>query len=816
MRGALLILGAWTVYGLVHAVYWMATNQTQLWRWGWIVATALILAWVWAALTPLVFRLSTAAAPARVGWTASIAIHGAVLATISLVMTALRLALIAVLLTDVTPPLASRFEYVPKIFAEVFWSRAVFWADVHLFTYLTVVLTGLALASHRRYVDRALRAHVLETQLARAQLHFLELQLQPHFLFNSLNAIQELAHETPNAAERMLRRLHALLAMSLERSGRDEVSLAEELAALEPYLDIQRTRFEWLSVKVSADEAARLALVPHLILQPLAENAIRHGLAVRQAPGHIDVSAERRGDRLLLRVRDDGVGLSPLKSGRPGIGLRNAGERLRQLYGADHRFELRQAPGSGVLVEIEIPYRAAASPVARSSWTDHTGSRERLVEVPMEEIAAWRTGEFAASMEGPSGLALDEPPPPVRSSAARTAADESELHSRSTSDASVPPPANPPERADPELPLLTRRTWFTLVAVWLVAFVLWTSQMHLFVFLSEPDMARWDAEIARLQLAGAAYWIAVSLGVLLLARRFRLTRRRLVPHLAIHLVAAVAASFAFLWVLQALRLNPGPILANTLNINPLTGNFFVYFGLLAWSHSRDFAAWYAAREITAAQLTSRIARSRFQALCVQVRPQFLLGTLDLLARLVHVDVPRADRLIARLADVLRLTLEMAREHVTTLQQELQLLTTSVEAHRLGIRPSVTLETHVDPAALPTPMPSRLLCTMVDDLLAAEPDGAGATGAVLPLTVQITAERGRDATRVRLHGDAPWKVESPDLHAWWRKKSAAEAAVADADPLVTVAFPDRTTAVLIIADDPPPSEPNAAHATPVAA
>jgi LytS/YehU family sensor histidine kinase len=182
---------------------------------------------------------------------------------------------------------------------------------------------------------------------------------------------------------------------------------------------------------------------------------------------------------------------------------------------------------------------------------------------------------------------------------------------------------------------------------------------------------------------------------------------------------------------------------------------------------------------------------------VQVRPQFLLGTLDLLARLVHVDVPRADRLIARLADVLRLTLDMAREHVTTLQQELQLLSASVEAHRLGVRPSVALETHIDQEALAKPMPSRLLCTMVDDLLAA--DGDGASDAATPLTIRVSAERAPDATRVRLHAEVG--VGAPgDLHGWWRKKSAAEAAVAAAGPLVTVAFPDRSTAVLIVADE----------------
>jgi hypothetical protein len=238
---------------------------------------------------------------------------------------------------------------------------------------------------------------------------------------------------------------------------------------------------------------------------------------------------------------------------------------------------------------------------------------------------------------------------------------------------------------------------------------------------------------------------------------------------------------------------------NEFNINPLTGNFFLYFGLLAWSHSRDFAAWYRARELASAQLTSEIARSRFQALCVHVRPQFVLGTLDLLARLVHVDVPRADRLIARLADVLRLTLDTASLHSTSLVEELDLVNASVEAHRLGIRPGVMLVLDVPPEALGTTLPSRLLATLVDDLLATDPDGP--KGAVLPLEVQVSAERAIDATRIRVRGVNVGPASNKGPHDWWRRKSAAEAAVADAGPLVTVAFPDRATAVLIVADNP---------------
>lgn len=799
-----MIVAAWTIFGLLHAAFWVLTTslsvegevpmpvEVPVRHLLGLTATALLLAWTWAALTPLIFRLAAFATPRRIGWFGTIAMHAGAFLAIASGVTALRHALLPLLTGE--PPSGLTFL-----------SRLVFLVDVQLFTYLTVVLTGRAIASHRRYVDRALRAHVLETQLARAQLHFLELQLQPHFLFNSLNTIQELAHESPDAAERMLRRLHALLAMSLERSGRDEVSLADELAALEPYVDIQRTRFDWLSVRIQADEEARAALVPHLILQPLVENAIRHGLAVRNQPGHIEVVAERVGERLRMRVQDDGVGLAPLsESARRGIGLRNASERLRQLHGTDHHFKLAEAPGGGAVVEIDIPYRRAERVAAPTLWTEAPPSRETVPEITMEEISAWRTGEFETAVS-------DSEAAEIRREAARTRAARDKVPATFGADGPARPAAvfeTVASSSEPAPPLLTVRTWLALVVFWLGAAVLWTLQIQGFSALLDGMPFQWSASTARLQLAGAMYWIAVSLGVLYLSRRFRLGRRRFLLHLAIHLGAAVLVSFGFLWVLQALRFTDDPIL-NPFNINPLTGNFFIYFGLLAWSHARDFVAWYRSHEITSVQLTSQIARSRFQALCVQVRPQFLLGTLDLLARLVHVDVPRAERLIARLADVLRLTLDMAREHTTTLQQELQLLSASVEAHRLGIRPNVRLETNVDPAALATPMPSRLLCTMVDDLLAAEPENGGILRAVPPLAVRVTAERGMDATRIRLRGDTDWKTGSTELHAWWRKKSAAEAAVADAGPLVTVAFPDQATAVLIVADEPVVTSPVAA-------
>ena len=167
-----MILAAWTVFGLLHATFWILTTSLSpdadvpmppglpLRHILGLVATALLLAWTWAALTPLIFRLTAFASPARIGWIATMAMHAGAFLAIASGTTALRHALLPILTGE--PPTGLTFL-----------SRLVFLLDVQLFTYLAVVLTGRAIASHRRYVDRALRAHVLETQLARAQLHFL-------------------------------------------------------------------------------------------------------------------------------------------------------------------------------------------------------------------------------------------------------------------------------------------------------------------------------------------------------------------------------------------------------------------------------------------------------------------------------------------------------------------------------------------------------------------------------------------------------------------------------------------------------------------
>jgi LytS/YehU family sensor histidine kinase len=199
----------------------------------------------------------------------------------------------------------------------------------------------------------------LEARLARAQLEALELQLHPHFLFNTLNAITALITQEPRSAERIVSGLSELLRFSLSRAGEQEVTLERELDLLGRYIDIQVVRFpDRLRVDLDVDPDVMTAMVPSMVLQPLVENAIRHGIAPRAAGGRVEVRAQREGDTLRLTVRDDGLGAAAKGSGdgRGGVGLANTRARLQHLYGDQQ--ELRAGPleSGGYLVTIDIPF----------------------------------------------------------------------------------------------------------------------------------------------------------------------------------------------------------------------------------------------------------------------------------------------------------------------------------------------------------------------------------------------------------------------------------------------------------------------------
>ena len=241
--------------------------------------------------------------------------------------------------------------------------------------YGLILLASHAFNYYRRYREGELKASQLQAQLAQAQLQALKMQLHPHFLFNTLHSISALLYKDTGAADKMIARLGDFLRLTLENSGTQEVTLRQELEFLKCYLAIERIRFnDRLTTRLDVDARALEVHVPNLILQPIVENAIRHGIAPRAAPGRIEISAKRNNGSLRISVTDNGPGLSakassprPTSSGGAvktqtgGLGLANTRARLAQLYGDEHRFELADAPEGGLVVTLEIPVRSPSA-----------------------------------------------------------------------------------------------------------------------------------------------------------------------------------------------------------------------------------------------------------------------------------------------------------------------------------------------------------------------------------------------------------------------------------------------------------------------
>ena len=232
---------------------------------------------------------------------------------------------------------------------------------VNVATYWGIIGLQYAIGYYQMYRERELRASQLEAKLAQSQLQILKMQLHPHFLFNTLNTISELVHKDPDVAEQMVTNLSDLLRLSLESAGKQEVPLQQELDFLEKYLEIEQTRFQdRLRVRMQIDPQSLDASVPNMILQPLVENAIRHGIAPLACGGEIEIEAVRENGSLRLRVSDDGRGLPSgnVNAIKEGVGLSNTRARLNHLYGAAHELELQSAPDRGLTLSMTIPYRS--------------------------------------------------------------------------------------------------------------------------------------------------------------------------------------------------------------------------------------------------------------------------------------------------------------------------------------------------------------------------------------------------------------------------------------------------------------------------
>lgn len=210
---------------------------------------------------------------------------------------------------------------------------------------------------YTQFKSQKIKAAQLETQLAKAQLSALKMQLHPHFLFNTMHSISSLMEEDVKSAQRMIAKLSDLLRITLDNAGVQTVSLKQELEFLKGYLEIQQTRFhDRLKIIYDIDDSALNAEVPNLLLQPLVENAIKHGISPVAEGGQIEISVSVSDQRLILKVIDDGKGNGD-KEVSEGIGIKNIRERLEQLYADNHSMELLSENGNGFSAVIKIPYK---------------------------------------------------------------------------------------------------------------------------------------------------------------------------------------------------------------------------------------------------------------------------------------------------------------------------------------------------------------------------------------------------------------------------------------------------------------------------
>jgi signal transduction histidine kinase len=309
-----------------------------------------------AALTGAIFSFSHRFRLDTSRWPRALAAHAVAALSFSLLHFAVLLGVRLALWPGAVKPPSLRWV----TFSQRLFLTNMDWA---LMTYSALVGLSLALAYHRESQARALNAAQLETQLSEARLRTLQAELHPHFLFNTLHAISTLVHSRPESADRMISRLSDLLRLTFDRSGSAEVPLQEELEFLQKYLEIEQTRFQdRLTVQYEIAPDSLDAEVPRLILQPLVENAIQHGVSPRSGPGSIQIASHVEDNRLSLEVRDDGVGLSANARARlrSGIGLANTRDRLECLYGDAYRLEFSDG-GQGLTVRIEIPFHIAGA-----------------------------------------------------------------------------------------------------------------------------------------------------------------------------------------------------------------------------------------------------------------------------------------------------------------------------------------------------------------------------------------------------------------------------------------------------------------------
>lgn len=346
-RIAVAIIG-WTTIGCIFAL----PNMSMANGWRQPLLASLALWWSWGILAPLIVAADLRLPFSEAQLSRRIAAH----LFLSVFFTSLLvyvLAAVRALFGLGNWAMLGNPQLLPSAFRGMFlWSWLIYWV---------IVGAWQAYRYHRRYLSSELRRERLERQFSEARLNALRMQLDPHFLFNALNTISSQVERDPRLARRMIEHLGDLLRLSLESKDRQEVPLSEEMAFLEHYLAIQKIRFgENLKVEIRVAPEVKYASVPSLFVQPLVENAIRHGISRRASGGRVTVSAERIGDQLEIRVLDDGVGLPQgwNLDACSGLGLSVTRERIAGLHANGHsHFSVRNRAEGGTEVEVLLPLK---------------------------------------------------------------------------------------------------------------------------------------------------------------------------------------------------------------------------------------------------------------------------------------------------------------------------------------------------------------------------------------------------------------------------------------------------------------------------
>ena len=611
-RAVLFVFSAWLGFFALEIVFTAALDRSGTTFWSREILVDLTMAVYWTAITfPIAAWHRRVRASGR-GVASMLGMHLPLLASATLgdtLVTRLSLRYF----TGFTP-------------AAPFVATLTFFLDFDALCYLAVIVVADALIARDAVLAGERRMTRLESLLTRARLEYLEAQLQPHFLFNALGAVSELAYEAPATALRVLRQLALIFRTTLNaRPG--EVTLGEELVAIEPYLDIQRLRFpDWLRIDYDVGGDTLDCLVPRFVLQPLVENAIRHGLTGRVAAGCIEISSKVKEGRLVLRVADNGVGLRQVvsRSGY-GIGLTNVRERLTTLYGAGEQLRLFDARGGGAVAEVTLPAR-------------------RIIDVASLAAVASTPDDLAEAADG----------------------------------------AGAPEAFDAGTPRRPLRRTALRLAFWVVCGLLWTMQSYAYLRIRNRLGNYTLTWLAAHDVLAALLWAAITPIIFATTSRLPLTRKSVAATVPLYLLGTSAFAILHAAILSRLFTPRADFWAPS-NTNTFVLNILILAVLVSVGHRRQLIDWMRERERTASALAAELDTARSRAKRMQAIPPVVLSALDRVINAVSMTPTpsRTEQLLARLGDYLRVAIECGDEHGVTSAREQSLARCLAHLERLA-------------------------------------------------------------------------------------------------------------------------------------